>query len=434
VKTILKHLTVLSASVLGCAGPEPAGTGGPPPPPPNDAALHAGVIISAPILPGAGVPGIVSEASVFVSMLPGTIPEGVTATITNVGRNIAVTTPVLSGGFDPVVIPAAEGDSIRIRIDLANGAVRETFEHVQPNAPVRVIRTTPAAGEIGVPVNAGAIAVLSEPVDPGSVSRSSVGLGAGGYLAGTPYLTGDVANQVEFDPEQPLSVLTDYTLTLASGVRGVSGGRLGTSVSFLFTTGPTAEPREPTSIRIEPAVTALSLWERSGLRLHFFDAAGHSLIGNSASWTSQTPDVAIVDGGGIVTALAPGRAEIVATSQGLSASGAILVNPGATPSGHGAVLLEATEAGPDADLDGYVAVLLDDQDIGFRTPVFVASSGLALMQDLDAGTGRLWVTDVDPNCAVSDDLRPISVVANSTIRSQVVITCEPRSRCLATIR
>jgi hypothetical protein len=124
---------MLSAGMLGCAQSEPIGTGGTPPPP-DDPALHAGVIISAPILPGPGVPRIVSEMSVFVSMLPGTIPEGLVATITNVGRGIVVTTPVVSGGFDPVVVPAGEGDSIRIRVDLANGMMRQTSERVQPDA------------------------------------------------------------------------------------------------------------------------------------------------------------------------------------------------------------------------------------------------------------------------------------------------------------
>src|SRR5437660_351552 len=64
---------------------------------------------------------------------------------------------------------------------------------------------------------------------------------------------------------------------------------------------------------------------------------GWVLSGRVVTWMSSDGSVAIVNGSGLVTAVAPGQATITATSEGKSGSAAITV---ASPSGGGTVLLQ----------------------------------------------------------------------------------------------
>jgi hypothetical protein len=58
------------------------------------------------------------------------------------------------------------------------------------------------------------------------------------------------------------------------------------------------------------------------------DAAGNPLAGRTVSWSSSANTVASVDATGAVTALAPGSAAIIATSEGQSGDATITVNHG----------------------------------------------------------------------------------------------------------
>src|SRR5688500_13668031 len=59
----------------------------------------------------------------YVSMLPGTMPNAVSATIRNVRTDASVEALVQAGGFDPVAVPAQTADTLEEAIALSDGTV-----------------------------------------------------------------------------------------------------------------------------------------------------------------------------------------------------------------------------------------------------------------------------------------------------------------------
>src|SRR5512138_1349592 len=59
----------------------------------------------------------VAGSTACVSIRPGSLPQGLTATIAGPGGGEPRTVPVVAGGLDPVPVPAAAGDVISIAVD-----------------------------------------------------------------------------------------------------------------------------------------------------------------------------------------------------------------------------------------------------------------------------------------------------------------------------
>jgi len=78
-------------------------------------------------------------------------------------------------------------------------------------------------------------------------------------------------------------------------------------------------------IEVEPATASIFVGDVLQLTVTLTAADGTPLTGRVIDWTSDDEDVATVDDDGAVTALAPGTAQITATSEGKSASSEITV-------------------------------------------------------------------------------------------------------------
>ena len=178
---------------------------------PTDPSLTASLIVSHVIsLDGVSGSASVSASSstaaisvAYVSLPPGTIPDGITATIANRRSGVSVTTPVLSGGFDPQQIPAVLDDTIDVHVTRQNGGVAFAFSGIVRYRPPRVVRTNPPQGQTDVPVNRSIQVVFSEPISTGAWALSVA------LLA----LAADRRSRT-------LAVLSGAALALSSYVRG----------------------------------------------------------------------------------------------------------------------------------------------------------------------------------------------------------------------
>jgi Big-like domain-containing protein len=92
-----------------------------------------------------------------------------------------------------------------------------------------------------------------------------------------------------------------------------------TEVSSVPPTGPVA------SMIVEPSSDTLLVGDSQQLIAVGKDAKGRPLPGRDVSWTSLNPEFATVSPSGIVSGLAPGTAQIVATGEGKSAPAVITV-------------------------------------------------------------------------------------------------------------
>ncbi|GAA2794937.1 Ig-like domain-containing protein [Kitasatospora sp. CM 4170] len=147
-------------------------------------------------------------------------------------------TGISSGGRAvPYRIETVKGVSYAF-FDGAVGAYTASYGR-DTTAPT-VTGTTPAAGATGVAPGTAVRFSFGEPLDPASVTASSVTLrtAGGAAVAGTvAYDT--AANGVVFTPGSPLALTTGHTATV-QGVRDTSGNALASPFTLSFTTGGAA--------------------------------------------------------------------------------------------------------------------------------------------------------------------------------------------------
>ena len=211
-----------------------------------------GVIVSAPMRVPAGAPsrGAPAAASasgtsvVYVSLSPGAVPKGATATVTNQATSQSATAVLMNGGFDPVPVVASVGDTLAIDIRSATSALLAHARlAVSPIRPLKVVRTSPPAGGRDVPLNATIVIVFSEPIDPTTVSTGTVQLLLGTTpVSGAVSLTDDLRLRATFQPTDTLAPLTTYTLVVTQAIHDLNGIALDSAAVVTFTTGSVVAP------------------------------------------------------------------------------------------------------------------------------------------------------------------------------------------------
>ncbi|HYV96359.1 MAG TPA: Ig-like domain-containing protein [Gemmatimonadaceae bacterium] len=244
-RIIVASAGALAALVaLACGGADrPAGPAEPARQ--SDATLAHGSVVSPPVSSagaGAGAAAqdrrsVTSTGYTYVSLVSGTVPDGVDATITNLRTAEARTVHMLSGGFDPQAFSATVGDTMRITVRQVSGDSVLAYVEVNLTTRPRVVRTNPPRGQTDVPVNARITIVFSEPVAPPTVSPTTVTLSDGtASVPATVQLVSGNLFTAELVPNAPLTTSTQYTLDISTGVTGVSGSALDQAVELAFVT------------------------------------------------------------------------------------------------------------------------------------------------------------------------------------------------------
>ena len=291
--------------------------------------LPQGLIISDPV-PATGVAQGSPVASAlttsaadevtFVSLPPGTVPTGATATILRVGDR-PLSTAVFDGGFDPVPVVAQAGDSIDVIVrDAAGGAVLQVRLAVAAARPPVVIRTDPPRRKTDVPVNAAIVIVFSEPVDAGTLTPSSVRLFHGtDAVAGTITLLQGTGALAAFVPNAPLSANTEYRLELTPAVQDLDGDALQAGVTATFTTGQSSTG-PAASLQLSPLDFSLAVGQTYQMTATVRDALGTILIDQPVTWSSGRQSISST---GLVTAVSLGPDSVHATLGGLRSAASV---------------------------------------------------------------------------------------------------------------
>jgi alpha-tubulin suppressor-like RCC1 family protein len=179
---------------------------------------------------------------VYVSLPPGAIPGGGTALIRDSRLGSAVTAIIVDGGFDPVGLAAAAGDTLTLTLQTRSGEIPYRCIVADVRPPV-VVRTSPPPHKRDVPLNASIVVVFSQPLDPATVDTVSVRLWRGlTAVAGTVRFADAENLRAEFHPDTLLAGNTDYQFIVSQSVHGVNGLPLDSAVAVSFTTGSTQPP------------------------------------------------------------------------------------------------------------------------------------------------------------------------------------------------
>ena len=269
-----------------------------------------------------------ADSVVYASLLPGTAPGGVTATVRALQSSAAVTTDVQDGGFDPVAVTARVGDTVDIVVRDGAGSVVHMEQAVVPIIRrLVVIRTEPGPGKRDQPLNASVVVVFSEPINGATLTTSSVQLHqASTAVAGTVGLVQGSGTVAAFAPAPPLLPNTDYVLVVTTAVTGIDGEALEAGVTVPFTTGQSSTG-PPALITVSPdSVYMIGGTYQMTATVH--DAAGNVLIGQPLTWSSSDPNGLTVSSTGLVAALATGSYTVTANLNELTGAALVVVVTG----------------------------------------------------------------------------------------------------------
>src|SRR6266704_2984212 len=209
--------------------------------------------------------GTASEV-VYVSLPPGTVPTGGFATIRDARTGTDASAAMAEGGFDPVPLFAAVGDTLAINVRLAGGGTKVLRLVVPATRRPVVVRAYPPPRKRDVPLNTSIVAVFSEPVQSGSTIQL---LKSGSPVSGTTVLSAD-GLRAEFRPAQQLSPNTDYVLAIPSNVADLTGDQIGNRVTTEFTTGTTiiaaSVATDPVALFTNPFTQTVRTFEMRAIR------------------------------------------------------------------------------------------------------------------------------------------------------------------------
>ena len=389
-------LVGLLSVLVGCAGDHTIM--GP------DGVAREGMIVSHPVPPPALSPrggraaaaaaSASGDSVVYASLVPKTVPTGVTATVRALTSGATVTTAIQDGGFDPVALTAKVGDSVTtVVVDGTDSVLFRAAAAVTPIRRISVIRTDPGSGKRDQPLNANIVIVFSGPVDVTTLTASVQLFNGTTSIPGTVSLLAGSPTTAVFSPSRPLDQNTDYRLVVTTGVEDITGGSLDADIAVTFTTGTTMVLPAST-VTVSPDTSALAIAWQGQLTAVARDTIGTLIVGRPFNWTSDNPVVATVSAGGLVTALAEGVAHVQAEMDGRSALATIQVSVALAPVASVAVVPGSAKL----VVGGFVEVSAEPRDaagnlLPFRAITWQSSN--PTVATVSAGTGSTAiVTDV----------------------------------------
>ena len=270
----------------------------------SDSTLLAGLSASGPIANASiGFNRSAVQASVgpsaqvsWVSLVPGTVPDGGTATIVNLATAESITTAIMEGGFDPQPIPARLGDTIQVAVSRAGRPDAAALLSVVPRPAPRLVRTRPPRGQTDAPLNTIITLAFSEPLEPALVNATSITLTtAGSPVAGAVRVVPGPGYTVEFTPAALLAPNTTYALAV-SGVVNLAGTPLAAPASIPFTTSAVGSgsvdpsPYDALGLSFQDVGTVTG--DTIEMRAHVHRGRGQST--EALEWTSSDPSVASI--------------------------------------------------------------------------------------------------------------------------------------------
>ena len=265
-------------------------------------------------LAGGGIDGNVA----YVSLPPGAFPSGETVTITNLATGAARTETMVDGGFDPVPIPAAVGDTLEITMVDVEGIIVSAVSEVPARKPPIVVRTEPAKKKTTVPLNVRLLVVFSEPIDPATITSETIKLLLDGEPVGGSVTLGVDGLQAEFTPAEVLARQRTYTLVIMTGIADLAGDPLEEQVEVTFT------------IALEGVIAFMRFGGGAGIEssyIYRLDLDGSGLVrlapGGAPAWSPDGSKIAFsrYSDDGIYVMNADGRGAVKLTDRGVTWSG-----------------------------------------------------------------------------------------------------------------
>jgi hypothetical protein len=202
-------------------------------------------------------PATITAAGTFAVAVAGG-GAAVAGTVTYVaGANTAIFTPTMNLApttvYTAMITTAAQSVG-GIPLAANHSWTFSTGIAINSTAPT-VIATVPIADAIGVPTNTMVTATFSKAMDPSTITATGTftlavfGVG-GAAVPGTVQYAGAIAT---FTPTNALTAATEYTATITTAAKDLTGNALGANYVWSFTTGAGPSTTPPTITLTSPA-------------------------------------------------------------------------------------------------------------------------------------------------------------------------------------
>src|SRR5437867_3852872 len=427
-------IVVAMIGVLGwLGGCSDAPTSAPPPPPPPPPPTIAIVSDTAPAAGFASGPveASVQQASaadevVYVSLTPGTVPAGATATIRRVGGAASLVTTLSDGGFDPVPVEAQTNESIEVVVRDAGGTtVADLRLVVAVRRPPVVVRTNPPHKKNDVPLNAAIIVVFSEPVDGSTLTIPAYVRDASGNVLLSPTVEWASSDSSVAVVRPGLAWWQtsgrEAWLTLrAGGVATITATSEGLSYTVVVRSRPV--PSEPAGSLGVTTTTTGTDFDPNGYSLTVAGVSYQRLWGVPVNGSVTLPGVPVGEHSVTLNELAPNCAVIGANPQTVTiTAGTTSQVAFAVTCGSGAPSLRVTisTTGGDLDTTGYRVNVLG---FGFQDGAPV--NGPVAFYFIPPGAYQVELQDIAANCVVSGANRQtVTVTGGATAELAFAVTC-----------
>lgn len=418
-------LTVAGVLALGCSETQGPPDEHPAPLPPTPFVVSSPV--PAPPSASASVARSVPDAwtAVYVSLPPGTISGGHTATILDERVGSSASVAIVDGGFDPAPLVAEVGDTLSIAVQTDSGSLAYRCVVAAGKPPI-VVRTSPPPHKRDIALNARMVIVFSTPIDSATLNSTSIQL----WRQTTP-VSGDIAFgdparlTATFAPDSMLAELTDYELRVSQDVRGFDGAPLKAPVSVPFTTeAASAAPLYSVGGTVTGLVgSGLVLLNDGGDPL---TVTANGPFSFATTIAGGTPYAATV----LTQPANPAQTCVVTNGSGTVADANITtIAIACTASGSNGILrVTVVTTGPDIPANDTVAV-----DYGSRFYTAIAPSNGVDSLVLTPGAHRVGLA-VAQNCTVtSPNFVLLTVVAGAPTELAFSVTCVANGTARVTV-
>ncbi len=227
--------TALLSTVAACSDSGPSG----PVNLPDDVVPGMVVSNAATKLANGAHAAVSAGNSAFVSAAPGTFPDAFAAMLVNrTSSGAPVTFPIVDGGFDPVGIEAQADDELLLTLSFTSRTSTSMTVKVPRRRPPVVVRTNPRKGRTDVALNVNVTIIFSEPVDPATVTTSTIALSLDGNGIPGSVRVAEDGLSAEFIPTSALVNQRTYSIVVSQGITDLEGDALSEAVTASFTTAP----------------------------------------------------------------------------------------------------------------------------------------------------------------------------------------------------
>ena len=219
------------AGLTGCAD-SPAG-----PDAQAGAEMGPGLVISDPVRSGAALVAGDTEGLAYISASPGTFPDGISATVTNLANGETVTVEIVDGGLDPVALKASPSNELEITFRNRDGGFTTLRAFVPNEKRPRIVRTRPPKDATDVVLGFSPLEVVfSEPVARSTVTLETIKLLADGAPVDVTIALRLDGLLAQLTPTAYLAPHTNYTLVVTTDLLDLKGDPLEAQFEASFTT------------------------------------------------------------------------------------------------------------------------------------------------------------------------------------------------------